>query len=75
MLDIDFGYMVAYLGNDPSVKSILSYIESLTKVRQFMSAAPSVSRIKPILVPKSGRSPAGAKARALVRTCWGNACP
>ncbi len=64
MLDIDFGDIIDYLGNDPSAKSILLYIESLTNSRKFMSAARSVSRIKPIIVLKSGSSPAGAKAAA-----------
>ncbi len=64
MLDVDFGDMIDYLGNDPSAKSILLYIESLTNIRKFMSAARSVSRVKPIIVLKSGRSPAGAKAAA-----------
>jgi acetyltransferase len=64
MLDVDFGDMVDYLGNDASAKSILLYIESLSNFRKFMSAARSVSRIKPIIVLKSGRSPAGAKAAA-----------
>lgn len=64
MLDIDFGDMIDYLGNDSSAKSILLYIENLTNVRKFMSAARSVSRVKPIIVLKSGRSPAGEKAAA-----------
>jgi acetyltransferase len=64
MLDVDFGDMIDYLGNDSTAKSILLYIESLTNFRKFMSAARSVSRIKPIIVLKSGRSPAGARAAA-----------
>ena len=64
MLDVDFGDMIDFLGNDSSAKSILLYIENLTNFRRFMSAARSVSRIKPIIVLKSGRSPAGAKAAA-----------
>jgi acetyltransferase len=64
MLDVDFGDIIDYLGNDASAKSILLYIESLTNFRKFMSAARSVSRIKPIIVLKSGISPAGAKAAA-----------
>jgi acetyltransferase len=64
MLDVDFGDMIDFLGNDSSAKSILLYIENLTNFRKFMSAARSVSRIKPIIVLKSGRSPAGAKAAA-----------
>jgi len=64
MLDVDFGDMIDYLGNDPRVKSILLYIESLSHFRKFMSAARAVSRVKPIVVLKSGRSAAGAKAAA-----------
>ncbi len=64
MLDVDFGDMIDYLGNDSSARSILLYIESLTNFRKFMSAARSVSRVKPIIVLKSGRSAAGAKAAA-----------
>jgi acetyltransferase len=64
MLDVDFGDMIDYLGGDPSVQSILLYIENLTNFRKFMSAARSVSRVKPIIVLKAGRSLAGAKAAA-----------
>lgn len=64
MLDVDFGDMIDYLGNDTSVKSILLYIENLSNFRKFMSAARAVSRIKPIIVLKAGRSAAGAKAAA-----------
>ena len=71
MLDVDFGDMIDYLGNDPSAKSILLYIESLTNFRKFMSAARSVSRIKPIIVLKSGRSPAGARGSGLSHGCHG----
>ncbi|MGE4560458.1 MAG: GNAT family N-acetyltransferase [Desulfobulbus sp.] len=62
MLDVDFGDLIDYLGNDGSVKAILLYMENLTNPRKFMSAARSVSRIKPIIVLKSGKSRAGARA-------------
>jgi len=64
MMDVDFGDLVDYLGNDPKVESILLYIESLTRFRKFMSAAREVSRVKPIVVIKSGRSAVGARAAA-----------
>ncbi|MDX2512069.1 MAG: acetate--CoA ligase family protein, partial [Desulfobacterales bacterium] len=54
MLDIDFGDLVDYLGNDPSVDSILLYIEELKNIRKFMSAARAVSLIKPIVVLRPG---------------------
>ena len=62
MLDVDFGDVIDYLGADPSVKSIIMYVENLTRRRNFMSAARSVSRIKPIIALKAGRTKAGALA-------------
>ena len=64
MADLDFDDFIDYLGNEFNTKSIIIYMESLNHHRQFMSAARSVSRIKPIIVMKSGRSLAGAKASA-----------
>lgn len=64
MLDVDFGDILDYLGRDPAAKSILLYIEQLSNIRRFMSAARAVSRIKPIIVLKAGSSPAGAQAAA-----------
>lgn len=62
MLDVDFGDLIDYLGYQPDVRSILVYAESITSPRKFMSAARAVARTKPIIVLKSGRSSAGAKA-------------
>lgn len=62
MLDVEFGDMVDYVGADPEVSSILMYIENLSRFRNFMSAARAVSRVKPIIVLKAGRTQAGAKA-------------
>jgi acetyltransferase len=64
MLDVDFGDTIDYLGGDPKVSSIILYVESLTRFRNFMSAARAVSRVKPIVVFKAGRSSAGARAAA-----------
>jgi acetyltransferase len=62
MLDVDFADLIDYVGNDSHVKSVLLYIESLTNFRKFMSAARAVSRMKPVIILKSGRSPAGTRA-------------
>ncbi len=64
MLDVDFGDIIDYLGNDYRVSSIVMYIENLNRFRSFMSAARAVSRIKPIIAYKAGRSKIGAKAAA-----------
>ena len=64
MVDVDFGDLIDYLATDPQVSSLLLYIESLSNFRKFMSAARAASRLKPIVVLKSGRSPAGSRAAA-----------
>ena len=64
MTDLDFGDLIDYLGNKERARSIILYMESLTQHRKFLSAARSVSRIKPIIVIKAGRSEAGARAVA-----------
>jgi acetyltransferase len=62
MLDIGFGDMIDYLGNDPKTRSILIYMESVHDARRFMSAARGFARTKPIIVIKAGKHLAGAKA-------------
>lgn len=62
MVNVDFGDMIDFLGNRREVSSIVIYMESLTNIRKFMSAARAVSRMKPIVVLKTGRSPSGARA-------------
>ena len=62
MLDIDFGDLIDFLGEDPYTRSILIYMESVGDARKFMSAARGFARTKPILVIKPGKHSAGAKA-------------
>ncbi len=64
MVDVDFADMIDFLGSQRTVGSILMYMESISNIRNFMSAARAVSRVKPIIVLKSGRSLAGARAAA-----------
>jgi acetyltransferase len=64
MADLDFAEMIDYLGNNDQARSIIIYMENLVHHRKFMSAARSVSRVKPIIVVKSGRSEAAARAAA-----------
>lgn len=62
MLDVNFGDMIDFLGGDPHVSCIVMYMENLTRFRGFMSAARAVSRVKPIIALKAGRTRAGAVA-------------
>lgn len=55
MADVDFGDMLDYLANDQHARAVLLYIETITHVRKFMSAARAASRMKPVIVFKSGR--------------------
>lgn len=64
MLDVDVGDIIDYLGADPAVDSIVMYVESLSRHRNFMSAARAVARVKPIIALKAGRSRAGESAAA-----------
>jgi acetyltransferase len=64
MADVDFGDLIDYLGSSEEVSSIILYMESVTNAKKFMSAARAVSRVKPIIALKAGRSVAGAKAAA-----------
>ncbi len=64
MLDVGWGDLIAYLGDDPATKSILVYMESIGDARGFLSAARYVAREKPIIVIKAGRTEQAAKAAA-----------
>ncbi|MFA5365308.1 MAG: GNAT family N-acetyltransferase [Candidatus Bathyarchaeia archaeon] len=64
MIDVDFGDLIDYFGNDPKTKSILMYIEGITQARKFMSAARHFARTKPIVVVKAGKFSESAKAVA-----------
>ena len=57
MVDVDFGDLVDYFGNDDAVDSILLYLEHLKNPRKFLSAARAVSRFKPIVVLKPQKGP------------------
>jgi acetyltransferase len=64
MLDVGWGDLIDYLGDDPSTESIVMYMETIGDARAFMSAAREVALRKPIIVIKAGRSQAAAKAAA-----------
>ena len=64
MLDVDWGDMITYLGDDPKTDSIVLYMESIGNARSFLSAARDVAQSKPIIVIKAGRTQAAAEAAA-----------
>ena len=64
MLDVNWGDLIYYLGDDPHTESIVIYMESIGNARSFLSAAREVALTKPIIVIKTGRTEAAAKASA-----------
>jgi acetyltransferase len=64
MLDVGWGDLIQYLGDDPATRSIAIYMESVGDARAFLSAAREVALSKPIIAIKPGRTAAAAKAAA-----------
>ena len=64
MLDVGWGDLIGYFGDDPNTKSIVIYMESIGDARAFLSAAREVALTKPIIVIKPGRTEGAAKAAA-----------
>ncbi|MFS8857147.1 bifunctional acetate--CoA ligase family protein/GNAT family N-acetyltransferase [Synechococcus sp. H55.7] len=64
MLDVGWGDLIDYLGEDPHTHSIVLYMESIGDARSFVSAAREVALSKPIIVIKAGRTQAAAQAAA-----------
>lgn len=62
MLDIGWGDLIYYLGDDPYTRSIVIYMETIGEARDFLSAAREVALTKPIIVIKPVRTEEAAKA-------------
>lgn len=60
--DISGNDLLEYWQDDPAVGVILMYLESFGDPRKFVQLAHEVSRRKPIVMVKSGRTEAGARA-------------
>ncbi len=64
MLDVGWGDLLSFFGEDSKTESILLYMESIGNARAFMSAAREVAFSKPIIVIKAGRTEAASRAAA-----------
>ncbi len=62
MADLDFADLMEALADDKQSKAIALYIEGLKDGRRFMRVAKEVSRKKPVIVLKAGKSESGARA-------------
>ncbi|WP_461867191.1 acetate--CoA ligase alpha subunit [Thermococcus sp.] len=62
MADLDFADLMEALADDEQSKAIALYIEGLKDGRRFMKVAKEVSKKKPVIVLKAGKSESGARA-------------
>jgi acyl-CoA synthetase (NDP forming) len=61
-VDIDESEALEYLADDPETAAIVMYLESLKRPRRFLEVAREVTRIKPVVMLKSGATEAGKHA-------------
>jgi acetate---CoA ligase (ADP-forming) len=60
--DLNATDFLEYLGEDPETKTIVSYVEGMKDGTRFCRASKEISKKKPIILWKGGRTGAGAKA-------------
>jgi len=60
--DVSGNDLLAAWEHDPTVGVILMYVESFGNPRRFLELASRITRLKPIIAVKSGRSKVGARA-------------
>src|SRR5690349_22013775 len=60
--DVDFGELLDYLVCDSRTEHILLYIEGIRDARRFLSGLRAAARVKPVILMKVGRHPAGSRA-------------
>lgn len=63
-IDVDEAEMLHYLLHDEETNVILLYVEDIKKGRKFLDVAVEITKKKPIVALKSGRTEAGARAAA-----------
>jgi len=62
MADVDFADLMEALADDEESKAIALYIEGVKDGKRFMEVAKRVSKKKPIIALKAGKSESGARA-------------
>lgn len=64
-IDVNENELLEFFGSDEKSKVIIMYIESFRDGREFMKIAKRVSKKKPIVVLKAGRTSRGGRAASL----------
>ncbi len=60
--DVTSTDFLEYFGNDPDVEVILMYLETVRDARHFVEVARRISKVKPIVVYKGGKTQGSARA-------------
>lgn len=60
--DLDVHDFIEFMAEDPKTRAIAIYLEGLKDGRKFMEVCKKVSKTKPIIVLKAGRTESGSKA-------------
>lgn len=61
-LDVDDADLMDYFIYDGSIKAVTLYIEGVKEGRKFIEAAKRITKVKPVIALKSGKTEYGAKA-------------
>lgn len=51
-----------YLAEDPQTNLIISYLEEIRNPKRFLAAMPEITKKKPVIINKSGRTSVGSRA-------------
>ncbi len=62
MIDVDFGDLIDFFGQDEKTTSMVLYAESISDARKFISAARAFTSTKPLIAYKAGRFAESAEA-------------
>lgn len=61
-VDVTEAELLDYIARDPSTRVVALYVEGIDNGREFMEVSKEVSRLKPVIALKAGRTDTGAKA-------------
>jgi len=61
-VDVTEAELLGYIARDPSTRVVALYVEGIDNGREFMQVSKEVSRLKPVIALKAGRTDMGAKA-------------
>jgi len=61
-MNVDSRHLLDYLQRDEQTEAVLMYVESFRHPKEFVSVAKRLTRTKPVVVVKAGRTAAGAHA-------------